>query len=44
MVNHLVTVARAVELKHKSTVITAVALGTSNLFSKAGKCVKLIES
>ena len=35
--NILVTVARAVELKHKPTVITAVALGTSNLFQKAGK-------
>ena len=39
----LVTVARAVELKHKPTVITAVALGTSNLFEKAG-IMKLFNS
>lgn len=38
-----VTVARAVELKHKSTVITAVALGTSNLFSKADDSLKSID-
>jgi len=39
-----VTVARAVELKHKSTTITAVALGTSSLFSKADDSLRSIDA
>lgn len=38
-----VTVARAVELKHKPTVITAVALGTSDLFRKADESLRSVE-
>ena len=34
------TVARAVELKHKPATVTAVALGTSNLFKQAGIDIK----
>ena len=36
----LVTVARAVELKHKPATVTAVSLGTSNLFKQAGMIFK----
>ena len=32
----LVTVARAVELKHKASLISALAYETSELYSKAG--------
>lgn len=38
-----VTVARAVELKHKATTVTAVALGTSSLFKSADECLQSIE-
>jgi hypothetical protein len=34
-----VTVARAIELKHKPALISALAMETAKLFEKAGKCV-----
>jgi hypothetical protein len=38
-----VTVARAVELKHKPATITAVSLGTSNLFQKADESLRSVD-
>jgi len=38
-----VTVARAVELKHKPATITAVAVGTSELFQKADESLRSVD-
>lgn len=38
-----VTVARAVELKHKPSTVTAVSLGTSNLFKQADESLRSVD-